>query len=196
MRRSALTSVTNEPVVNFRFNQSGARRTFAQVTTAKCRTARLRLFLTMSCDFRTCHPRADYGWIGSDLRRLHEWRVPRPGDSCFAPVRCRHKLTVIEERSIGPGLGADSVEAGRIASIIAGAAVIIFMILAYGRFGIIADLGLDGEYLPDFRRADVLQATLTLPGIAGIVLTIGMAVDANVLIFERIREEARAGRSR
>jgi preprotein translocase subunit SecD len=76
-----------------------------------------------------------------------------------------------------------------------GALVIIFMILAYGRFGVIADVALVGNMFLIFGALTFLQATLTLPGIAGIVLTIGMAVDANVLIFERIREEARAGRS-
>lgn len=102
---------------------------------------------------------------------------------------------MIEERSIGPGLGADPIESGKLASIIGGIAVIVFMILAYGRFGIIADLALMSNIFLIFGALTFLQATLTLPGIAGIVLTIGMAVDANVLIFERIREEARAGRS-
>ena len=105
------------------------------------------------------------------------------------------KLTVVEERSIGPGLGQDSVDAGRVASIIGAALVVVFMVMAYGRFGIIADLALATNIILIFGALTFLQATLTLPGIAGIVLTIGMAVDANVLIFERIREEARAGRS-
>jgi preprotein translocase subunit SecD len=102
---------------------------------------------------------------------------------------------VVEERTVGPGLGADSIEAGRIASIIALVAVIAFMTFAYGLFGIFANIALLLNLILIAAALSVLQATLTLPGIAGIVLTIGMAVDANVLVFERIREEQRAGRT-
>jgi len=98
-------------------------------------------------------------------------------------------LKVIEERTVGPGLGADSIEAGKIASIIGLVGVIIFIILSYGRFGIYAASALLLNLILILGALSMLQATLTLPGIAGIVLTIGMAVDANVLIFERIREE-------
>ena len=104
-------------------------------------------------------------------------------------------LTIIEERSVGPSLGADSIQAGKIASIAALVAVIIFMGFAYGRFGIMANVALALNLVLIAAALSVLQATLTLPGIAGIVLTIGMAVDANVLVFERIREESRAGRT-
>jgi len=104
-------------------------------------------------------------------------------------------LTIIEERSVGPSLGADSIQAGKIASIAALVAVIVFMGFAYGRFGIMANVALALNLVLIAAALSVLQATLTLPGIAGIVLTIGMAVDANVLVFERIREEARAGRT-
>ena len=104
-------------------------------------------------------------------------------------------LTIIEERSVGPSLGADSIQAGKIASIAALVAVIIFMGLAYGRFGMMANAALALNLVLIAAALSILQATLTLPGIAGIVLTIGMAVDANVLVFERIREEARAGRT-
>lgn len=104
-------------------------------------------------------------------------------------------LTIIEERSVGPSLGADSIQAGKIASIAALVAVIIFMGFAYGRFGVMANVALALNLVLIAAALSVLQATLTLPGIAGIVLTIGMAVDANVLVFERIREEARAGRT-
>ena len=104
-------------------------------------------------------------------------------------------LAVVEERTVGPGLGADSIEAGRIASIIALVAVIAFMTFAYGLFGIFANIALLLNLILIAAALSVLQATLTLPGIAGIVLTIGMAVDANVLVFERIREEQRAGRT-
>lgn len=104
-------------------------------------------------------------------------------------------MTVMEERTVGPSLGADSVEAGKKASAIGLVAVLIFMILAYGLFGFFADLALLVNVALIFAVLSGLQATLTLPGIAGIVLTIGMAVDANVLIFDRIREELTAGRS-
>ena len=104
-------------------------------------------------------------------------------------------LTILEERTVGPGLGADSIAAGKFASMIGLVLVIAFMIVTYGRFGIYADVALVVNMLLIAASLSVLQATLTLPGIAGIVLTIGMAVDANVLVFERIREEVRGGRT-
>jgi len=104
-------------------------------------------------------------------------------------------LTIAEERSIGPSLGADSVEAGKKAAMVGFAFVIIFMIVSYGTFGIFSVLSLLTNVILVFGVLSSLQATLTLPGIAGIVLTIGMAVDANILIFERIREEYLKGRS-
>ena len=103
-------------------------------------------------------------------------------------------LIVMEERSIGPGLGADSVAAGQIAAVVALALVIIYMILSYGLFGLLADVALAVNVVLILGALSAIQATLTLPGIAGIVLTMGMAVDANVLVFERIREELRRGR--
>lgn len=104
-------------------------------------------------------------------------------------------LTYVEERTIGPSLGADSVEAGEKASIVAILAVLIFMGAAYGLFGVMAAAALVVNMFLIFALLSTLQATLTMPGIAGIVLTVGMAVDANVLIFERIREELRNGRT-
>ncbi|MCB9946760.1 MAG: protein translocase subunit SecD [Rhodospirillaceae bacterium] len=104
-------------------------------------------------------------------------------------------LTILEERSVGPGLGADSIAAGKIAAAIGFVAVVIFMFISYGMFGLMANLALVFNLALLMAGLSILQATLTLPGIAGIVLTIGMAVDANVLIFERIREEIRQGRS-
>ena len=104
-------------------------------------------------------------------------------------------MHVMEERTVGPSLGADSVEAGKIASLIGLGAVLVFMLLSYGLFGFFADIALMVNVALIFAVLSGLQATLTLPGIAGIVLTIGMAVDANVLVFDRIREELRAGRS-
>lgn len=104
-------------------------------------------------------------------------------------------LTILEERTVGPSLGADSVAAGKVASIIGLFAVLVFMAVMYGLFGVFASIALFVNVALIFALLSGLQATLTLPGIAGIVLTIGMAVDANVLIFERIREEMRNGRS-
>ncbi len=104
-------------------------------------------------------------------------------------------LNIIEERSVGPSLGADSVRGGVIAGIISAAATLGFMIVAYGMFGIFANIALILNITMIVGLLSVLGATLTLPGIAGIVLTLGMAVDANVLIYERIREERAGGRS-
>ena len=98
-------------------------------------------------------------------------------------------LEFLEERTIGPELGADSIRAGKIACIVAFAAVLVFMVLSYGLFGLFANVALIVNVGLIFGLLSLVSATLTLPGIAGIVLTIGMAVDANVLIFERIREE-------
>jgi preprotein translocase subunit SecD len=104
-------------------------------------------------------------------------------------------VTVIEQRTVGASLGADSIRAGEIAAVIAMVAVVLFMVLYYGLFGLFANLALFINMAMIAGALSLLQATLTLPGIAGIVLTIGMAVDANVLIFERIREEADLGRT-
>lgn len=104
-------------------------------------------------------------------------------------------LSVVEERSVGPTLGSDSVEGGKMAAMVAFAAVFILMIASYGLFGLFADIALMFNIAFIFALLSMLQATLTLPGIAGIILTIGIAVDANVLVYERIREELRAGRS-
>ena len=103
-------------------------------------------------------------------------------------------LDFLEERTIGPELGADSIQAGKVACVVAFAAVLGFMILAYGLFGVFANIALIVNVGLIFGLLSLIGATLTLPGIAGIVLTIGMAVDANVLIFERIREELKSAR--
>jgi protein-export membrane protein SecD len=104
-------------------------------------------------------------------------------------------LTFLEERTVGPGLGADSIHAGTTACFIGVALVVVFMVLFYGLFGIFADIALFFNLAIMLAALSLLGATLTLPGIAGIVLTVGIAVDSNVLIYERIREEVRAGRS-
>ena len=104
-------------------------------------------------------------------------------------------LEVLEERTVGAGLGADSIEAGILASCIGLAAVVFFMVAAYGLFGIFTTVAVFMNLLLMLGILSVMGTTLTLPGIAGIILTIGMAVDANVLIFERMREEVKNGRS-
>ena len=104
------------------------------------------------------------------------------------------KLNVIEERTVSAELGKDSIEAGTIASIFATLAVIALMVVTYGRFGVYASLALLVNALMILGIMAIFNATLTLPGIAGFVLTIGAAVDANVLINERIREELKRGR--
>jgi protein-export membrane protein SecD len=105
------------------------------------------------------------------------------------------KLSVIEERTVGAELGADSIQAGKFASIGGLAAVVVFMIATYGLFGFFAAVALAVNMVLLVAILTALQATLTLPGIAGMVLTMGMAVDANVLIYERIREEMTGGKS-
>jgi protein-export membrane protein SecD len=104
-------------------------------------------------------------------------------------------LNIIEERTVGAELGADSVNAGRLSAVAGLVMVAVFMILRYGLFGLFADIALTLNVVLLMAALTLFGATLTLPGIAGIVLTMGMAVDANVLIYERIREEQRNGRS-
>lgn len=104
------------------------------------------------------------------------------------------KLTFLEERTIGPELGQDSIEAGKVATMVAFGAVLVFMALSYGLFGLFANIALIINVALIFGLLSLIGATLTLPGIAGIVLTVGMAVDANVLVFERIREELKTAR--
>jgi preprotein translocase subunit SecD len=102
------------------------------------------------------------------------------------------EMTFLEERTVGPELGADSIAAGRIAALVAGVAVMVYMVASYGLFGVFANIALVINVALIFAALSAVGGTLTLPGIAGIVLTIGMAVDANVLVFERIREELRS----
>lgn len=182
----------NEPVVNFRFNTAGARK-FSVITQQNVG----KPFAIVLDNEVISAPVIREPITGGSGQISGNFTVEGANDLAvlLRAGALPAKLTVIEERSIGPGLGADSIEAGKLASLIGAAAVVIFMILAYGRFGIIADVALAVNVILIFGVLTTLQATLTLPGIAGIVLTIGMAVDANVLIYERIREEMRGGRS-
>ena len=104
-------------------------------------------------------------------------------------------IDVLEERTVGPSLGIDSIKAGKKALIVGFILVIVFMILRYKFFGVIADIAIIFNVVLLISLLSVIEATLTMPGIAGIVLTVGMAVDANVLVFERIKEELKSGRS-
>lgn len=104
-------------------------------------------------------------------------------------------LNIIEERSVGPSLGADSIASGEKAIVVAISTVMIYMLMSYGLFGIISNIALLFNIIIIMGALSLFQATLTLPGIAGIVLTMGMAVDANTLIYERIREEIANGKS-
>jgi preprotein translocase subunit SecD len=104
-------------------------------------------------------------------------------------------INILEERTVGAQLGADSIQAGTTASIVAVILVVVFMVLFYGLFGVFADIALFFNLVLMMAVLSLLGATLTLPGIAGIALTLGMAVDANVLIYERIKEELRSGRT-
>ena len=181
----------NRPVISFRFDQTGARK-FGSVTSKN-----VHRLLAIVLDGKVISaPRINEPITGGSGIITGQFSVQETQDLALllragalpAPV------SFLEERTVGPGLGKDSVEAGKIASLIGLLLVIIFMVVIYGRFGLMADVALLFNIAIIFASLSALQATLTLPGIAGIVLTMGMAVDANVLIFERIREETRAGR--
>jgi len=120
-------------------------------------------------------------------QEAHELALLLRSGALAAPIR------IIEERTVGPSLGAENIEQGFQSVVIGFSLVLVFMALYYKAFGLIADLALALNLVLVVALLSMLQATLTMPGIAGIVLTVGMAVDANVLIFERIREELRNG---
>jgi preprotein translocase subunit SecD len=180
------------PVVNFRFNAVGARK-FGRATAENVGT---RFAIVLD----------------NEVISAPVIREPIPGGSgvisgSFTVESARDlalllrsgalpaALTVVEERTIGPGLGADSVAAGERASLAALVLVIVITVVMYGRFGTYAAIALLANMILLIGVMSLLQVTMTLPGIAGVVLTIGMAVDANVLIFERIREEQAGGQA-
>lgn len=183
---------TNEPLVTFRFNNSGARD-FGRASTENVG----RPFAIILDDVVISAPVIREPILGGSGQISGNFTVQTANDLAILlrAGALPADLTIVEERTVGPGLGQDSIEAGEIAGIIAAAAVLIFMVLAYGLFGGFANIALTINIIMIIGVLSMLQATLTLPGIAGIILTIGMAVDANVLIYERIREEARAGRN-
>jgi preprotein translocase subunit SecD len=185
-------SRTNEPIVNFRFNLRGAGR-FGEATTQNVGRP---LAIVLDQEVISA-PRILQPITGGAGQISGRFTVQQANDlsvllrSGALPA----KLTIVERRTVGPGLGRDSIEAGKLATYIATALVAAYMFATYGVFGIIANIALVVHVGLIFGLMSVLEATLTLPGIAGIVLTIGTAVDSNVLIYERIREEAKAGRS-
>ncbi len=182
----------NQPVVNFRLTTSGARK-FGDVTQANVG----RLFAIVLDNESISAPVIREPILGGSGQISGSFTVETANDLAILlrAGALPAKLTVAEERTVGPGLGADSIAAGRMAAIIGTIAVAVYMIATYGFLGIIANLALLVNIILVFSVITLLGATLTLPGIAGIVLTVGMAVDSNVLIYERIREEFRQGRT-
>jgi preprotein translocase subunit SecD len=183
---------TNEPIVSFRFNLRGAQR-FGQATTENVGRP---LAIVLDQEVISA-PRIIQPITGGSGQISGRFTVEQANNLSILlrAGALPAKLTIVEERTVGPGLGADSIRAGAIASVISFAFVILFMVLAYGFFGVIATVALVVNVVLIFALLSALGATLTLPGIAGIVLTVGMSVDANVLIYERVREEQRVGRS-
>ena len=125
---------------------------------------------------------------GFDIKEARDLAIVLRAGALPAPV------TIAEERTVGPSLGRDSIEQGTLSFIIGGVLVVVFMVVYYNLAGLLADLALGLNILLLLAALAMFDATLTLPGIAGIVLTVGMAVDANVLINERMREEVRLGK--
>jgi preprotein translocase subunit SecD len=183
---------SGQPIVSFRFNSSGARK-FSQVTTQNVG----RPFAIVLDNEVISAPVINEpitqgaGQISGNfsVQQANDLAILLRAGALPAP------LTIVEERTVGPGLGQDSINAGMTASYVGSIAVIIFMIVTYRLFGVFANIAVVINVAMIFGILSLLGATLTLPGIAGIVLTVGIAVDSNVLIYERIREEARSGRS-
>lgn len=182
---------SNAPVVNITFNGSGGRK-FGRVTQENVG----KPFAIILDGKVLSAPNINEPILGGRAQISGSFTVQSANQLAIAlrsgklPV----KLNVVDERTVGPQLGADSIRAGLIASGIAAVAVILFMFVSYGRFGMYANIAVVINVLVILGVMGILGGTLTLPGIAGFVLTIGTAVDANVLVYERIREERRRGR--
>ncbi|WP_136441226.1 protein translocase subunit SecD [Pacificoceanicola onchidii] len=179
------------PAVNFRFNPSGARK-FGDYTAENIGSP----FAIVLDDEVISDPVIQSHIAGGSGIITGNFTVE---ESTNLAVLLRAGalpagMDFLEERTIGPELGQDSIDAGKIATIVAFAAVLVFMVLSYGLFGIFANIALIMNIALIFGMLSLIGATLTLPGIAGIVLTVGMAVDANVLVFERIREELKTAK--
>tara|TARA_B100000530_G_scaffold327020_1_gene266342 strand:- start:278 stop:1867 length:1590 start_codon:yes stop_codon:yes gene_type:complete len=179
-------SQTNQPIVNFRFDGQGSRK-FGKITTDNVG----KLFAIVLDNEVISAPIINEPILGGSGMISGSFTVQEANDLAILlrAGALPAPLVILEERTVGPGLGADSIKSGQIASILGLLLVLIYMFLSYGRFGIYSNISLLINLSLIVAVLSILQATLTLPGIAGIILTIGMAVDANVLIFERIREE-------
>ncbi len=183
---------TNEPIVSFRFNTSGAQR-FGRVTQENVG----KPFAIVLDDKVISAPVIREPILGGAGQISGHFSVEEANNLAILlrSGALPASLQVIEERSVGASLGADSIEAGKIAAVISFFAVVAVMVAGYGLFGIFAIVALLVNIALIVASLSILQATLTLPGIAGIALTMGVAVDSNVLIYERIREELRSGKS-
>ncbi|MDZ4737585.1 MAG: protein translocase subunit SecD [Rhodospirillaceae bacterium] len=182
----------NQPVVSFRFDSVGGKR-FADATSQNIG----KLFAIVLDGKVISAPVIQSAILGgSGIIEGGNMTVESANDLALLlrAGALPAPLTVLEERTVGADLGADSIAAGTEACLIGLALVIVMMVVLYGFFGIIANVALILNGILLLGLLSALEATLTLPGIAGIALTLGMAVDANVLIFERIREEMRNGR--
>ena len=179
------------PIVSITFNSTGARR-FGRVTQENVN----KPFAIILDDKILSAPNINEPILGGQAQISGSFTVESANQLAvsLASGKLPVKLNVIEERTVGPDLGKDSIRKGVIASVVATTAVILFMLITYGRFGVYATMGLIINALLILGIMAIFNASLTLPGIAGFVLTIGAAVDANVLINERIREEQRRGR--
>ena len=182
---------SNAAVVNIRFDAAGGRK-FARVTQENTG----KPFAMILDNSVLSAPNINEPILGGSAQISGRFTVESANELAISlrSGKLPIALKVIEERTVGPQLGADSIRAGVLASVLATVAVIAFMLVTYGRFGVYANLAVVINVLVILGVMALFNATLTLPGIAGFVLTIGTAVDANVLINERIREERRRGR--
>jgi preprotein translocase subunit SecD len=183
---------SSEPIVSFRFNSSGARK-FAEATQQNVG----KPFAIVLDNKVISAPVIREPILGGSGQISGNFNVQQANDLAILlrAGALPAPLTVIEERTVGPGLGQDSINAGEHAAYVGAALVVFFMLVTYGLFGLFANIAVAVNVAMIFGVLSMLSATLTLPGIAGIVLTVGIAVDSNVLIYERIREEVRAGRT-
>ncbi|WP_458760938.1 protein translocase subunit SecD [Afipia sp. TerB] len=183
---------TGQPIVSFRFNTSGARK-FAIATTENVKQP----FAIILDNEVISAPIIQEPITGGSGQISGNFTVQQANDLAILlrAGALPAPLTIIEERTVGPGLGQDSIAAGELASYVGSVLVIVFMTLTYRLFGLFANIAVAINVAMIFGILSLLNATLTLPGIAGIVLTVGIAVDSNVLIYERIREELRGGRN-
>jgi preprotein translocase subunit SecD len=183
---------SGEPIVSFRFNTSGARK-FAQATSENVGQP----FAIVLDNEVISAPVIREPITGGSGQISGNFTVQQANDLAILlrAGALPAPLTVIEERTVGPGLGQDSIEKGELAAYVGSIMVIVFMLVTYRLFGVFANIAVAINVAMIFGLLSLLNATLTLPGIAGIVLTVGIAVDSNVLIYERIREELRGGRN-